>query len=91
MENPVVQQPYAFIVVIISFPPLVGHTSIITLCGFAYGMKGFYVAAFGSLVGSAISFSLLRFLFKERLHHWLGSNENWKALEEVVVRSMHLI
>ena len=89
--NPVVQQPYAFTAAIISFPPLVGHTTIVTLCGFAYGMKGFYIAAFGSVIGSTLSFSLLRFLFKERLRYWLASNRNWKALEEVVVWPMHFI
>jgi len=69
---------------IISFPPLVGYTTIVTLCGFAYGMNGFYIAVFGSVVGSTLSFSLLRFLFKERLRYWVASNKKWKALEEVV-------
>jgi hypothetical protein len=27
--------------VLISFPPMIGHTTTVTLCGFAYGMNGF--------------------------------------------------
>ncbi|KAF8631604.1 hypothetical protein AX15_002352 [Amanita polypyramis BW_CC] len=70
--------------VIISFPPLIGNTTIITLCGFAFGMKGFYIAASGSLVGSALVFALLRSFFSSKLSQWSKSNEKWQALEEVV-------
>ncbi|KAM6495971.1 Golgi apparatus membrane protein TVP38 [Amanita muscaria] len=70
--------------VVVSFPPLIGQTTVVTLCGFAYGMKGFYVAAFGSVLGSSISFFCLRSLFRERLRGWSANNKKWKALEEVV-------
>ncbi|KAF8897443.1 Golgi apparatus membrane protein TVP38 [Infundibulicybe gibba] len=50
-------------IVFISFPPLIGHTTLVTLCGFAYGMKGFFIASSGSLVGSALVFVVLRMLF----------------------------
>lgn len=73
--------------VLISFPPCIGHTTTVTLCGFAYGMKGFFIAAGGSLVGSATAFAVLRFLFSRRLRKWSSSNEKWQALEAVVVRS----
>lgn len=73
--------------VIISFPPCVGHTTTVTLCGFAYGMKGFPIAAIGSLVGSALAFTVLRLLFSKRLQKWSASSEKWQALEAVVVCS----
>ncbi|KAI0796582.1 Golgi apparatus membrane protein TVP38 [Abortiporus biennis] len=72
------------ILVVISFPPCVGHTTVITLCGFAYGMRGFPIAAAGSLVGSAVAFIVLRFLFSKRLQRWSSSSEKWQALEAVV-------
>lgn len=72
--------------VLISFPPCIGHTTTVTLCGFAYGMKGFYIAAAGSVLGSAIVFVVLRLLFSKRLRSWSSSNEKWQALEAVIVR-----
>jgi len=54
------------------------------VCGYAYGMKGFPLAAGGSLVGSAVAFVVLRFLFSGRLRRWSASNEKWQALETVV-------
>ena len=71
--------------VAVSFPPLIGHTTITTLCGFAYGMKGFFISAVGSLVGSALVFIALRLLFSHRLKSWASGNEKWQALESVVV------
>ena len=71
--------------VVISFPPCIGHTTIVTLCGFAYGMKGWFIAAPASLIGSAVAFVVLRFLFSRRLKKWSATNEKWQALEAVVV------
>ena len=71
--------------VLISFPPCIGHTTIVTLCGFAYGMSGWFIAAPASLVGSATAFVVLRFLFSRRLQKWSSTNEKWQALEAVVV------
>lgn len=48
-------------------------------------MKGFYVAAAGSVLGSALVFVVLRLLFSRRLRKWSSSNEKWQALESVVV------
>lgn len=76
--------------VLISFPPCIGHTTTVTLCGFAYGMKGFYIAAAGSVLGSAIVFVVLRLLFSKRLRSWSSSNEKWQALEAVIVRSSNI-
>ncbi|KAH9846944.1 Golgi apparatus membrane protein TVP38 [Lenzites betulinus] len=69
---------------VVSCPPAVGHTTLITLCGYAYGMKGFPIAAGGSLLGSAFAFVVLRFLFSRRLQKWSQSNEKWQALETVI-------
>lgn len=73
--------------VLVSFPPMIGHTTLVTLCGFAYGMKGFYIASTASVFGSALSFTILRLLFSKRLREWSGKSDKWQALESVVVRS----
>ncbi|KAL6309559.1 Golgi apparatus membrane protein TVP38 [Sparassis latifolia] len=74
----------AGLLVIESFPPVMGHTTTVTLCGYAYGMKGFYIAAGGSLAGACFAFAVLRLLFRERLRRWSASNQKWIALETVV-------
>jgi len=71
-------------IVIVSFPPVIGHTTLCTLAGFAYGMNGFFITGTASLIGSALSFTVLRLLFKKRLHAWSSKNEKWQALESVV-------
>jgi len=64
---------------------MLGHTTTVTLCGFAYGMKGFYISLAGSALGAAVSFVVLRFLFSKRLRRWSATNDKWTALETVVV------
>jgi len=70
--------------ILISFPPMMAHTTTVTLCGFAYGMKGFYLALAGSVLGSATTFVVLRFLFSKRLRKWSATSDKWTALETVV-------
>ncbi|KAF8812349.1 Golgi apparatus membrane protein TVP38 [Phlegmacium glaucopus] len=73
-----------FLIVCISFPPLIGHTTLVTLSGFAYGMQGFFIGATASILGSAFAFVVLRLLFSRRLHAWSSQNKKWQALESVV-------
>ena len=64
---------------------MIGHTTLLNLCGFTYGINGFLVAAFASLVASAVVFVILRYLFGESLRSWSEKNEAWKAVEAVIV------
>jgi hypothetical protein len=68
-----------------SVPPLVGFTTLISVCGFAWGIKGFLLACPATFLGAAFSFLLLRFVFKSRLKRLSETNDRWRALEEVVV------
>ncbi|KAE9410375.1 Golgi apparatus membrane protein TVP38 [Gymnopus androsaceus JB14] len=75
----------ASLILLVSCPPLIGHTTLVTICGFAYGWKiGFLIGAISSIVGSATVFLLLRFLFSSRLRRWSRKNEKFMALESVV-------
>ena len=71
--------------VIISIPPMIGHTTMLHVCGFAYGLKGFPLAAAASVIGSSAVFLALRFLFGKKLRAWSSSNDKWQALETVIV------
>ncbi|KAJ7499013.1 Golgi apparatus membrane protein TVP38 [Mycena latifolia] len=74
----------SILIIFISFPPLHGHTTTTTLCGFAWGLKGFFVAAPASLIGAGVVFSALRLVFKKRLIALSKGNEKWQALEAVI-------
>lgn len=64
---------------------MTGHTTVVNLCGFVYGMKGFLLAAPASLAASTIVFVALRYLFSGVLRSWTKKNEVWGALEAVIV------
>ncbi|THV08653.1 Golgi apparatus membrane protein TVP38 [Dendrothele bispora CBS 962.96] len=78
-------------IVVVSYPPMIGHTTIATLCGFAYGMKGSIIAIAASVIGSALVFITLRLLFSHRLRHWASKNEKWQALEAVRAKGLPLM
>lgn len=90
-SNIKLRTPYSSLynVVVASFPPLIGHTTLAGLCGFAYGMNGFFISAAASVMGSAAVFVILRYLFSERIRRWTGQNKKWQALESVIV-SLHI-
>jgi len=69
---------------------MIGHTTLLNLCGFTYGMKGFLVAAPASLLASTIVFIALRYLLSGVLRSWSEKNELWKALETVIVSFLAL-
>ena len=74
------------LLVFICFPPFTGHSTLATVCGFTYGMRGFFLVAASSFIGSGFVFVILRRLFAKRLRRWTSTNEKWAALEAVVVR-----
>jgi len=83
-EHPLGWLLLATLIQIVSIPPLTGHTTLLNLCGFTYGMKGFLIAAPASLIASTVVFVVLRYLFRDALRSWSDKNEMWKALEMVV-------
>ncbi len=65
------------VIVLCSFPPMVGYSNSITLCGLAFGSKagrtaqhpdgrsvweGWAIAVVGAMLGSALAFCVLRFV-----------------------------
>ncbi|KAG8986150.1 Tlg2-vesicle protein [Tulasnella sp. JGI-2019a] len=80
------------VIAITSFPPLIGWSISVTMCGFAYGLKGWFVATAGALIGAAISFIVLRGAFRNHIQAWSRRNKKWVALENVIrVRGLPLI
>ncbi|KAG8960736.1 Tlg2-vesicle protein [Tulasnella sp. 419] len=80
------------IIAITSFPPLVGWSTSVSVCGFAYGLKGWFVAAAGAIIGAAMTFLVLRYFFKKKIRSWTQHNAKWQALEAVIrARGLPLI
>ncbi|KAL5488033.1 hypothetical protein ACEPAI_6141 [Sanghuangporus weigelae] len=70
---------------IISFPPLTFYWTVVSLCGFTYGLgKGLVLAAPAAIIGSTIVFIVLRLSFRSTLRNWTEKNEKWQALETVM-------
>ncbi|KAI0284953.1 Golgi apparatus membrane protein TVP38 [Russula aff. rugulosa BPL654] len=83
-EHPLGWLLLAALIHIVTIPPMIGHTTVLHLCGFTYGMKGFLIAAPVSLVAATIAFVALRYLFSGVLRSWSKKNEMWGALEAVI-------
>ncbi|KAJ7129782.1 Golgi apparatus membrane protein TVP38 [Mycena epipterygia] len=82
-RNPLGWLAVSAVIVLVSFPPFHGHSTATTLCGFAWGINGFFIAAGASLLGAVLVFTVLRLTFKARLRALSKSNEKWQALEAV--------
>lgn len=80
------------IIALTSFPPLVGWSTSISVCGFAYGLQGWFLAVAGALIGAALSFVVMRIVFRKRIRSWSQKNRKWVALESVIrARGLPLI
>ncbi|KAF2682636.1 hypothetical protein K458DRAFT_369579 [Lentithecium fluviatile CBS 122367] len=70
-----------FLVFIVSFPPLFGHGTLLTIAGFVYGFpNGWYIAASATVVGSTASFILSRTLLKSMVHRLIAHDTRFAAL-----------
>ncbi|KAG8734396.1 Tlg2-vesicle protein [Ceratobasidium sp. 423] len=72
------------IIIVTSLPPLVGGTTTLTVCGFAYGAKAFGFVAPAACIGAAFSFITLRYFFREKVRRFTQKQEKWRALEAVI-------
>jgi len=72
------------VIILCSIPPLIGFSTMMTVVGFAWGVRGWLIAAPLAILGSTISFIILRYLFSHRVRKWTTSNEKWTAMEDVV-------
>ncbi|CAE6428312.1 hypothetical protein ACGC1H_000700 [Rhizoctonia solani] len=72
------------IIIITSLPPLVGGSTTLTVCGFAYGAKAFSFVAPAACIGAAFAFLTLRYFFREKVRRFTQRQEKWRALEAVI-------
>ncbi|KAG9094163.1 Tlg2-vesicle protein [Ceratobasidium sp. UAMH 11750] len=71
-------------IIITSIPPLIGGSTTLTVCGFAYGVKAFLFVAPSACIGAGFAFLTLRYFFRERVRKFTHRQEKWRALEAVI-------
>ncbi|CAO2656950.1 Nn.00g057530.m01.CDS01 [Neocucurbitaria sp. VM-36] len=69
------------LIFVVSFPPLIGYSSLLTICGFVYGFpNGWFIAATATVAGSTASFLLSRSLLKNMVHRLIANDTRFAAL-----------
>lgn len=69
----------------VSFPPIVGYSALSLFVGMVFGFpKGWPLLAFGTLVGSTLSFLTFRYLLRSRAEALARRNLKFMALVEVL-------
>ncbi|KAF2030040.1 hypothetical protein EK21DRAFT_112333 [Setomelanomma holmii] len=65
----------------VSFPPLIGYSTLLTMAGFVYGFpNGWFIAASATVAGSTASFLLSRSLLKNLVHRLIANDKRFAAL-----------
>lgn len=74
-----------FLITVISFPPLIGYSTLATLCGMMYGFPGGWpLLACGTLFGSTCSFLTFRYLLSGFATRLAQSNKKFAALAKTL-------
>lgn len=68
----------------VSFPPLIGYSSCVTIAGFVYGMKGWFIVATATVVGSTCSFLVSRTVLKNFVGRITEKDKRFAALSLVL-------
>ncbi|EME44269.1 hypothetical protein DOTSEDRAFT_71937 [Dothistroma septosporum NZE10] len=68
----------------VSFPPMIGYSTCVTIAGFVFGMKGWFVMATATVVGSTASFIASRSVLKNFVSRMTEKNKEFAALSLVL-------
>ncbi|KDQ20769.1 hypothetical protein BOTBODRAFT_26787 [Botryobasidium botryosum FD-172 SS1] len=80
------------LIVVGSFPPVIGISTSMMLCGFAWGVQGIFIVAPAATLGACLAFVLLRLFFRKKVKNWTQNVKKWEALESVIeARGLPLI
>lgn len=73
------------LVFFVSFPPLIGFSSLCTLTGLIWGFPhGWWVLASSSVIGSACSFVLFKYVLKERARRLMETSKTFELFTLVL-------
>lgn len=73
-----------FVTFFVSFPPLIGYSSCVTIAGFVFGMKGWFIIASATVIGSTCSFLVSRTALRGFVSRLTEKNKRFNALSLVL-------
>ncbi|EMC95363.1 hypothetical protein BAUCODRAFT_25407 [Baudoinia panamericana UAMH 10762] len=73
-----------FMTFFVSFPPLIGYSSFVTIAGFVFGMKGWFIMSTATVLGSTASFIASRSVLKGFVSKLTEKNKRFAALSLVL-------
>ncbi|KAK5113078.1 hypothetical protein LTR62_003657 [Meristemomyces frigidus] len=73
-----------FMTFFVSFPPMIGYSTCITIAGFVFGMKGWLIVSTASVLGSTVSFLASRSVLKRFVSRLTEKNKQFAALALVL-------
>ncbi|KAF2217916.1 hypothetical protein CERZMDRAFT_24179, partial [Cercospora zeae-maydis SCOH1-5] len=68
----------------VSFPPMIGYSTCVTIGGFVFGMPGWFILASATVVGSTCSFLISRTVLKNFVSRMTEKNTQFAALSLVL-------
>jgi len=68
----------------VSFPPMIGYSSLLTISGFVFGMKGWFIMSTATVLGSTCSFLASRTVLKPYVSKLTEKNKQFDALSLVL-------
>lgn len=75
---------FTLLLSLVSFPPLIGFSSLVILIGIVYGFKGFWLVAIISSTMSTASLSLFKYYFQSVSKKIIDSHENLQLFTSVI-------
>lgn len=73
------------LVFFVGFPPLLGFSALLMLCGMVYGFpQGWPLLASASVLGSFASFLVFRHLLRDQATNLVHKNEKFRAFSEIL-------
>lgn len=73
-----------FMTFFVSFPPMIGYSTCVTIAGFVFGMKGWMIMAPATVIGSTVSFVVSRTVLKNFVSKMTEKNKQFAALSLVL-------
>ncbi|OBT73393.1 hypothetical protein VF21_07675 [Pseudogymnoascus sp. 05NY08] len=72
------------LIFITAFPPVIGYTTALTIAGFVYGMKGWFICASANVIGSYCSFLASRTILSKYVHRLVGEDKRFEAFASIL-------
>lgn len=72
------------LIFITAFPPVIGYTTALTIAGFVYGMKGWFICAGANICGSFCAFLASRTILSKYVHRLVGEDKRFEAFASIL-------